>query len=111
VRSSEDHSSSSEALTFCPPAPVFDVSFLFTEPACSILPSNRRPILRTRGERASLVVELVLSAGRLGGQVSTEYLQFAGAMVLLVGILIGSYWFVYVPNRRDDSGGNDRESA
>ena len=32
---------------------------------------------------------------------STEYLQFAGAIVLMVGILIVSYWFVYVPNRRD----------
>jgi cbb3-type cytochrome oxidase subunit 3 len=33
--------------------------------------------------------------------VSTEYLQFAGAIVLMVGILIVSYWFVYAPNRRD----------
>ena len=32
---------------------------------------------------------------------STEYLQFAGAIVLMVGILITSYWFVYVPNRGD----------
>ena len=39
---------------------------------------------------------------------STEYLQFAGMMVLLLGILIGSYWFVYVPNR-GDSGDDDRE--
>jgi hypothetical protein len=38
--------------------------------------------------------------------VSTEYLQFAGAIVLMVGILIGSYWFVYVPDR---SGSEDRE--
>ena len=29
----------------------------------------------------------------------TEYLQFAGALVLFLAILIGSYWFVYVPNR------------
>lgn len=29
-----------------------------------------------------------------------EYVQFIGALVLFVGILIGSYWFVYVPNRR-----------
>ena len=35
---------------------------------------------------------------------STEYLQFAGAIVLMVGILIGSYWFVYVPNRRGPDG-------
>ena len=39
--------------------------------------------------------------GSIGGQVATEYLQFAGAIVLMVGILIVSYWFVYVPNRRD----------
>ena len=37
---------------------------------------------------------------------STEYLQFAGAIVLMVGILIVSYWFVYVPNR---GGSEDRE--
>jgi hypothetical protein len=42
--------------------------------------------------------------------VSTEYLQFAGAMVLFLGILIGSYWFVYVPNRPDsDDGSDDQE--
>ena len=29
---------------------------------------------------------------------ATEYLQFAGALVLFIGILIGSYWFVYVPS-------------
>ena len=37
---------------------------------------------------------------------STEYLQFAGAIVLMVGILIVSYWFVYMPNR---GGSEDRE--
>ena len=37
---------------------------------------------------------------------SSEYLQFAGAIVLMVGILIVSYWFVYVPDR---SGSEDRE--
>jgi hypothetical protein len=40
--------------------------------------------------------------------VATEYLQFAGAMVLMLVILIGSYWFVYVPNHGDSSG-EDRE--
>jgi hypothetical protein len=30
---------------------------------------------------------------------ATEYLQFVGALVLFLGILVGSYWFVYVPNR------------
>jgi hypothetical protein len=44
--------------------------------------------------------------GSIGGQVSTEYLQFAGAIVLMVGILIVSYWFVYVPDR---GGSEDRE--
>jgi hypothetical protein len=42
--------------------------------------------------------------------VSTEYLQFAGALVLFLGILIGSYWFVYVPNR-GDSGSDERDGA
>ena len=32
---------------------------------------------------------------------ATEYLQFVGALVFFLGILIGSYWFVYVPNRGD----------
>lgn len=33
---------------------------------------------------------------------ATEYLQFVGALVLFLGILIGSYWFVYAPNRGRD---------
>ena len=37
--------------------------------------------------------------GKRGGWMATEYLQFVGALVLFLGILIGSYWFVYVPNR------------
>ncbi|MBA3950434.1 MAG: hypothetical protein H0X57_00960 [Rubrobacter sp.] len=36
---------------------------------------------------------------------ATEYLQFVGALVLFLGILIGSYWFVYVPG----SGGKEEE--
>jgi cbb3-type cytochrome oxidase subunit 3 len=32
---------------------------------------------------------------------ATEYLQFAGALVFFLAILIGSYWFVYVPQSRD----------
>ncbi|MGH3146155.1 MAG: hypothetical protein ACRDTR_10190 [Rubrobacter sp.] len=39
---------------------------------------------------------------------ATEYLQFAGAMVLFLGILIGSYWFVYVPNRNGSTEDEDR---
>jgi hypothetical protein len=38
---------------------------------------------------------------------ATEYWQFAGAMVFFLGILIGSYWFVYVPNRGDRDTDND----
>ena len=34
---------------------------------------------------------------------ATEYLQIAGALVFFLGLLIGSYWFVYVPN----DGGKD----
>ena len=30
---------------------------------------------------------------------ATEYLQFAGALVFYLGILVVSYWFVYVPDR------------
>ena len=30
---------------------------------------------------------------------ATEYLQFAGALVFFLGLLIGSPWFVYVPNQ------------
>ena len=30
---------------------------------------------------------------------ATEYLQFAGALVFFLAIVIWSYWFVYVPNR------------
>ena len=39
---------------------------------------------------------------------SSEYLQFAGAIVLMVGILVASYWFVYMPDRR---GSEDREGT
>jgi cbb3-type cytochrome oxidase subunit 3 len=39
---------------------------------------------------------------------ATEYLQFAGALVFFLGLLLGSYWFVYVPNkggeRKNDEG-------
>jgi cbb3-type cytochrome oxidase subunit 3 len=40
---------------------------------------------------------------------ATEYVQFAGALVLFVGILIGSYWFVYVPNRNNDERREDQQ--
>jgi hypothetical protein len=38
---------------------------------------------------------------------ATEYLQFAGALVFFLGLLIGSYWFVYVPNDGDKITEND----
>ena len=38
---------------------------------------------------------------------ATEYVQFAGALVFLLAILIGSYWFVYVPNRDGQKGDDD----
>lgn len=40
---------------------------------------------------------------------TTEYLQFAGAVILMLAILIGSYWFVYVPNRGGESEERTRE--
>jgi cbb3-type cytochrome oxidase subunit 3 len=41
--------------------------------------------------------------------VASEYIQFAGALVLFIGILIGSYWFVYVPNRGNTERREDRQ--
>lgn len=40
-----------------------------------------------------------------------EYVQFGGALVFFVGILIGSYWFVYVPNRGRRSKEEERRQA
>ncbi len=39
-----------------------------------------------------------------------EYAQFAGAMVLFLGILIGSYWFVLAPTsqRKERRGESER---
>lgn len=39
---------------------------------------------------------------------ATEYIQFAGAMIFVLGILVGSYWFVVVPTRRN-AGGEEKE--
>ncbi len=47
--------------------------------------------------------------GQEGGEVTTEYAQFAGAMILMVGMLIGSYWFVYVPNRGNPENDDDQQ--
>jgi cbb3-type cytochrome oxidase subunit 3 len=38
---------------------------------------------------------------------ATEYLQFAGALVFFLAILIGSYWFVYLPNRGEQERNDD----
>jgi len=42
---------------------------------------------------------------------ATEYLQFVAALVLFLGILIGSYWFVYVPNRTKSEQAEDQRQA
>ena len=38
---------------------------------------------------------------------ATEYLQFGGALVFFLAILIGAYWFDYVPNRCGQEGEDD----
>jgi hypothetical protein len=43
--------------------------------------------------------------------VATEYVQFVGALVLFAGILIGSYWFVYVPGGSRGGAGSSSESG
>ena len=41
---------------------------------------------------------------------ATEYLQFVGALVLFLGILVGSYWFVYAPDRGDHEEEDQRQA-
>jgi hypothetical protein len=45
--------------------------------------------------------------------VASQYVKFAIMVVLLVAILVGSYWFVMVPSgrngRREDPSGRDAE--
>jgi hypothetical protein len=54
-----------------------------------------------RDEAGATVVELwarrLRGSDPEGGRMATEYLQFAGALVFFLAILIESYWFVYVP--------------
>ncbi len=38
---------------------------------------------------------------------ATEYLQFAGALVFFLGILVGSYWFAYAPDRGERAKSDD----
>ncbi|HEV2091896.1 MAG TPA: hypothetical protein VGR18_01890 [Rubrobacter sp.] len=42
---------------------------------------------------------------------ATEYLQFVGALVLFLGILIGSYWFVYAPSSGKDEEEDQRQAG
>lgn len=44
-----------------------------------------------------------------GGGLGAELVQFALALVLFAGILIGSYWFVYAPSRGNFRRRNDRK--
>jgi hypothetical protein len=41
---------------------------------------------------------------------ATEYLQFVGALVLFLGRLVGSYWFVYAPSRGRDEEEDQRQA-
>lgn len=52
-------------------------------------------------------IEEIKISEPIGGRMETEYLQFGGALVLFLAILIGSYWFVYLPNRRGQEGEDD----
>ena len=42
---------------------------------------------------------------------ATEYLQFGGALVLFLGILVGSYWFVYAPSGGQKEEENQRQAG
>lgn len=39
----------------------------------------------------------------------SEYVQFGAALVFFLAILIGSYWFVYAPNRRERKRENEEQ--
>jgi hypothetical protein len=38
---------------------------------------------------------------------ATEYLQVAGALVYFLVLLVGSYWFVYMPNQGEGKSENE----
>jgi hypothetical protein len=64
------------------------------------------------GEAGAAIVELCCEASDEFGTkrrlwMATEYLQFAGALVFFLGILIGSYWFVYVPRQGGRKGDDE----
>jgi cbb3-type cytochrome oxidase subunit 3 len=41
----------------------------------------------------------------------TEIVQFVGALILFLGILVGSYWFVYAPVKASQRRENERREA
>jgi hypothetical protein len=43
--------------------------------------------------------------------VAAEVAQFVGMIVLLIGILMGSYWFVYAPTRRNERMERERQQG
>ena len=63
------------------------------------------------GEAGAAVVELGARRRRNseseGGWMATEYLQFGGALLFFLAILLGSYGFVDVPNHRGQEGEDD----
>ena len=46
-----------------------------------------------------------------GGELESEVVQFILALVLFAIILIGSYWFVYMPTRRRARQENEKETS
>lgn len=42
---------------------------------------------------------------------SSEYAQFVMALVFLLAILIGSYWFVMIPSRREQKKREERHGS
>lgn len=42
---------------------------------------------------------------------STEYIQFVLMVVFLLGVLIGSYWFVYAPVKRQEMEERDESAS
>lgn len=49
--------------------------------------------------------------GWRGGSVRTEVILFVGALILLAGILIRSYWFVYAPIKNSDRRGEEQHRS
>lgn len=43
------------------------------------------------------------------GESGAELVQFIGALIFFLGILFGSYWFVYAPVKRENQEREERE--